>query len=233
MDAAWQAFFRHRATVDREFSRAEHDDYWRCDYDSRRSFEWRRRSILGWIGPRRGAMVLDVGCGPGRFAQPLTTDNHVVGVDFVGGMLVRAARCGLEPLGAHAGQLPLAEGAFDLVLCIEVLQCVDHWQAVVKELARVTRPGGSVVVATLADSLGRRVWYGAARALGRQGDLVPRLFRADDIVETLRGECMQAMQVLHLYYPVTYRQVAHHPLGRRSGVLPRLMSSSFAVRATK
>ena len=48
----------------------------------------------------------------------------------------------------HAENMPLDDGAFDLVLCTQVLEHADDPAAVVRELWRVTRPGGKVLAST-------------------------------------------------------------------------------------
>lgn len=220
MDEVWQRFFSRQARTDQA-------DYVICDYASQGSFDWRQQSILEWIGPRRGQRILDVGCGPGRFAEPLVADNEVIGVDFVSEMLARARGRGVRPAQAHAAGLPLPADAFDLVLCIEVLQCVDDWSGVLRELVRVVKPGGTLVVATLTDSVGRRALYRLLEVTGRQNGLTPKLFSIGRLLEALQALGMTT-DVLTLYYPVRYRQMS-----AGGGLLQNLLSSSFAIRAQK
>lgn len=220
MDAQWRRFFRQRAQVDRAAYRA-------CDYASQRSFEWRQGSIADWVGVGEGRRVLDVGCGPGLFAAPWTEANEVTGVDYVREMLVRARVRGLRTSQADAGVLPFSSGAFDLVLCTGVLQCLDDWRGALGELVRVVRPGGALVVATLSDSAARRVLYRLKAAAGSRDTLRPTLFSAAELRGVLKGLGV-ATEVLTLYYPIRCRQV-----GREDGLLPRLLGSSFAMRGRK
>lgn len=99
--------------------------------------------------------ALDVGCGTGALAYalaPLVGD--VVGID-ASAEYVAAAR-GDAPDGCtfvegDAAALPFPYGDFDLVGCVRVLHHVRRPEVVVSELARVTRPGGRIL---LADQLG-------------------------------------------------------------------------------
>jgi SAM-dependent methyltransferase len=85
--------------------------------------------------------VLDVGCGE-RPYEPLFSAyaSAYTGVDPVDNP--RA------DLRAAAEELPLEDGSADVTLCIQVLEHVDDPQAVVRELARVTAPGGRVLLST-------------------------------------------------------------------------------------
>jgi SAM-dependent methyltransferase len=85
--------------------------------------------------------VLDVGCGE-RPYEPFFTPyaSTYTGVDPV-----ENPRADLR---AAAESLPLPDGCADVALCIQVLEHVDDPAAVVSELARVTAPGGRVLLST-------------------------------------------------------------------------------------
>ncbi len=101
---------------------------------------------------RGGQWVLDAGCGEGRHCFGcLERGAHVVGLDLdraalqasAGNLRQRAAECGR--LGAlvhgNAFLLPFADGAFDKVICSEVMEHVHDYREAARELARVTRLG--------------------------------------------------------------------------------------------
>jgi demethylmenaquinone methyltransferase/2-methoxy-6-polyprenyl-1,4-benzoquinol methylase len=110
---------------------------------------WRRRaaSIVRELRPAR---VLDVATGTGDLAAAVGAvcpDCLVVGADFCAPMLVRARRRGLEHLVVADGmRLPFADGAFDVVTIGFGLRNMADWEAAVREMARVLRPGGHLVV---------------------------------------------------------------------------------------
>ncbi|MGL6278493.1 MAG: class I SAM-dependent methyltransferase [Gaiella sp.] len=99
--------------------------------------------------------VLDAGCGAGAFALAIAPHVHeVIGVDHDPALL-EAAR-GSAPASCtfvegDVTDLPFGYGAFDLVGCLRVLHHTPRPPLVVAELARVTRPGGRVLV---VDQLG-------------------------------------------------------------------------------
>ncbi|MEM1417034.1 MAG: methyltransferase domain-containing protein [Myxococcota bacterium] len=96
----------------------------------------------------RGGRLLDVGCGQGALAA------HVLAhVDaYEGADVVRhpgfPAAYPLHLRDMDAGRLPLADGSFDVVACVETIEHVENPRALVRELVRLVRPGGLVLVTT-------------------------------------------------------------------------------------
>lgn len=108
-----------------------------------------------------GAVIVDVGCGTGddvRALAPRTAPGgRVIGVDMSASMIAEARRRSAGGAGeggefhvADAASLPLEDGAADGCRCERLLQHVEDPAAVVREMARVVRPGG-IVLATEPD----------------------------------------------------------------------------------
>ncbi len=99
--------------------------------------------------------AVDAGCGTGALAYALASRvQTVVGVDTDERYLAAARESCPENctfVNGDAGALPFAYGEFDLAGCLRVLHHVRRPELVVAELARVTRPGGVVLV---VDQLG-------------------------------------------------------------------------------
>jgi ubiquinone/menaquinone biosynthesis C-methylase UbiE len=99
--------------------------------------------------------ALDVGCGTGALAYALAPHvREVVGIDESEDYIAAAtehAPPGCTFLVGDAAALPFPYGDFDLVGCLRVLHHVARPELVVSEIARVTRPGGRIL---LADQLG-------------------------------------------------------------------------------
>jgi ubiquinone/menaquinone biosynthesis C-methylase UbiE len=104
-----------------------------------------------------GCDVLDVGTGIGRWARWYATwhDARVTGIDLEPERLNRARQLGGGPQYASmsADRLTFEDGSFDIVNCITVLQHTPHEtkRAAVREMARVLRPGGRVVIMEVTD----------------------------------------------------------------------------------
>lgn len=103
--------------------------------------------------------MLDVGCGPGTdtlaLARIVGDRGHAAGVDtdwsMVSAARTRALEAGLSERTTHvcasASRLPFADNHFDSVRSERLFQHVAEPEAVLAEMARVTRSGGGIVVA--------------------------------------------------------------------------------------
>ncbi len=107
---------------------------------------WRRatRAALG-IGP--GDTVLDLAAGTAVSTVELAASGACcVAADFSVGMLHAGAARAVPKVAADATRLPFADGVFDAVtISFGLRNVVDH-AAGLREMARVTRPGGRLVV---------------------------------------------------------------------------------------
>lgn len=126
------------------------DSWWNEDFLSLMSERW----ALGSAG-----RMLDVGCGVGHWGQRLfrylPESSELVGVDHEGAFLVtaraRAAERGWAErasyVEADVAALPFPDDHFDIATCQTVLMHVGDPTAVLREMARVVRPGGRIAVA--------------------------------------------------------------------------------------
>ncbi len=108
-----------------------------------------RRSTLAALGATRGETVLDLAAGTGTSSEPLADAGvHVVPCDLSTGMLQvgRRRRPDLPFVAGDALALPFADGVFDAVTMSFGLRNVSDVDAALRELLRVTRPGGRLVV---------------------------------------------------------------------------------------
>ncbi len=105
----------------------------------------RVRAVIESLGPLEGRRVLDLGCGKGRFAGHLKDAGaEVFGLDLSAAML--AGAIGLPRVRASARRLPFADGTFDAVVAVEVLEHVGAVDAVLVEARRVLKPGGRLAI---------------------------------------------------------------------------------------
>lgn len=110
-----------------------------------------RRKRVATIAPLlNGGLGLDVGCGTGRLMEALSGYGKVTGIDGSPGMLQVLKQAGRgEAVAAQSWMLPFADGTFDVTYCVAVLHHVADPVLVrktIQEMARVTRPGGKVVI---------------------------------------------------------------------------------------
>ena len=96
---------------------------------------------------RAGELVLDVAAGTGVSTAELSRSGaHCVAADFSLGMLRAGGHRALPRIAADALRLPFADEAFDAVTISFGLRNVLDPDLALREMARVTRPGGRIVV---------------------------------------------------------------------------------------
>ena len=153
---------------------------WRASEIGATTERLERRLILELVGDVGGQRVLDVGCGDGELALELAARGATVtGIDASAAMIAAAeARAGQHNADvafrvAMAENLPFPAEQFEVVTAITILCFVVDASPVFREIARVLRPGGRLVIGELGKwstwAAGRRVraWLGSR--LWRQG----------------------------------------------------------------
>jgi len=145
--------------------------------------------IYRYAHPQPGERALDVGTGTGHLACDLAARGLIVtGLDRSEAMLraARAKDCRVTWKLGEAENLPFPSGAFDLVLSVTAIEFVRDPARVLAEMARVTAPGGRMVVGALN---ARSSWAAARRREARrQGGpfASAHFFAPDEFVTMLR-----------------------------------------------
>jgi SAM-dependent methyltransferase len=94
-----------------------------------------------------GAVVVDVGCGPGASLATIAGQGHrAVGIDFSPALARVAASAGTSTVVGDAEQLPISDGVADAVVIECVLSALPDKDRALAELHRVLRPGGALVL---------------------------------------------------------------------------------------
>lgn len=105
--------------------------------------------LLSRAGLAKGSRVLDIGCGTGVLEERIRDATEVVGVDITEEMVRLALSKRISSLAslnlADGEHLPFRDGSFDCVLSCYVIKYCNP-SHLVKEAARVLRPGGVLVL---------------------------------------------------------------------------------------
>ena len=147
----------HPATVRRN-DPAQYDELADTWWDPRGPF-----AMLHWLAaararnvppaPSSGGVLLDIACGGGLLApyvEPLGYRH--VGLDLSMPSLRVAREHGVQPVRGDARVLPFADESADVVVAGECLEHVPDLPRLIAEVCRVLRPGGTLVVDTIADT---------------------------------------------------------------------------------
>jgi SAM-dependent methyltransferase len=98
------------------------------------------------LGLPEGASILDAGCGSGRVLDELARFGDVTGVDLNPSAVAAAWSRGHNVTRARVEELPFPDSTFDLVTCLDVIEHTPDDLRALRELVRVTRPGGYLLL---------------------------------------------------------------------------------------
>ena len=158
---------------------------------------WWDDSFTGFLEetlkPRPGKRILDVGCGTGTaevsLARLRLSQMHLFGVDLVFER-VRDAHVATRGINARVGyavadaaRLPFSDKVFDSTYCVAVLQHIRDLSGALGEIARVTRPGGRLLVVEPDNAA--RYWFSSVPSGMLAFDLSRRFFAG---IAAVRGE---------------------------------------------
>jgi ubiquinone/menaquinone biosynthesis C-methylase UbiE len=194
------------------------------DYFDEESFFLQRDHTLRWLGELKGKQILDAGCGVGAFSEPLVKNNTVYGVDFSEKSLEFAASRGLITFADDLTSLHFEDGKFDVLFCIGVIQLIEQYTAVIKELARVTKPGGTLLIQTLnSGSIQRKLLR-----LFEKDKKFDRMYAMEELKKVFIQYGFEDIQFLKIYHPFKFVTASSG-----SGGLSSMFCTSFAIKGSK
>lgn len=158
-----------------------------------------------------GQRLLDVGGGTGRVSQALRDRCTVVVCDTSQGMTRQARAKGLLTVRGAAEMLPFADGAFDRLLVVDAFHHFSDHQMAARELLRVLRPGGRLVI----EEPDIRRWPVKLIALGERLLLMrSRFFDAEALIRLFEeaGGSVEVIEPAGSGQPVSLHVVVSRPL---------------------
>jgi len=124
------------------------------EYDSARSSTPARKYIVQkkaeimakLLGESKGRNILDVACGTGRFFY-LYENRQIFGCDISKDQLREAKKKSPDAtlIVADAEKLPYPDNKFDIVITSQFIEHIPQYKNILKEMARVCKPGGSII----------------------------------------------------------------------------------------
>jgi 2-polyprenyl-3-methyl-5-hydroxy-6-metoxy-1,4-benzoquinol methylase len=204
----------------------ENEKYFRT-YMTSHIFEAKTHKILGYslkaakniseiekLGLKSGMKVLDAGCGPGILINQIKAIYGVnaYGVDLSTLAIKRAKEAGDKKIEYKNGKLekiPFPTGYFDAVVSFDVLEHVTDKDRVLKEMVRVLKPGGKLLVYAISIN-DKFTWHWALRAItaGRYGvdtegghfreNFVDPAFARKSVIDA--GACKVKVNYFHSFF---------------------------------
>jgi len=195
-----------------------YDEKWSISFDQRCIDYARDRfvAVAGRVGWPYGTS-LEVGCGTGFFSLNLKLAGVVdrVHVTDISPGMVQAATRNADALGfaiegraADAEHLPYADGTFDLVIGHAVLHHIPDVELALREILRVLRPGGRLVICgeptrhgdAIARRLSRATWWATTRVT-RLRFLRGWARPPEELDESSRAAALESVVDLHTFVP--------------------------------
>lgn len=126
-----------------------YEDYYRHE-NGHWWFRWRYDLITKLVTSLKketSFRILDAGCGTGQMTKQLEAIGHAVGLDSANEAIEYARSRGVERLvrGSITAP-PFAEGSFDCVLALDVIEHVDDDMGILTSLYEVIKPGGHLII---------------------------------------------------------------------------------------
>ncbi|USR79648.1 class I SAM-dependent methyltransferase [Arcanobacterium pinnipediorum] len=147
------------------------------------------------VGARAGLSVLDVACGTGASAAGYASDGaDVIGCDFSPGMISRGLELhpGLDLRVADATALPFDDETFDVVTISYGLRNVVDTAAALRDMLRVTKRGGKIVIAEFSQPTNPILRAGYFEFMRLGMPLLSQIFSSDAPAYDYLRESIQA-----------------------------------------
>lgn len=199
-----EAFERHAAAYDQWFE------------DNSEIYQAELQAVRSLLPESLPDATLEIGVGSGRFAAPL---GIRLGLEPSPAMAEKARERGIDVVSGVAEALPFADAAFQLVLLITTICFVDDPAQAFREVWRVLRPGGQVIVG-LVDSESELGRHYQTRKKKSRFYHEARFFSVAEVLTLMVAAGFQSMALRQTLFPESpmYRVEAGSGAGAFVGV---------------
>jgi 2-polyprenyl-3-methyl-5-hydroxy-6-metoxy-1,4-benzoquinol methylase len=183
------------------------------------------------------SLVLDAGCGRGRHLRALAKlpDLNIIGIDKNVSDL-NEARTSIKNMPdalsgnflitrADINSLPFASATFDCVICSEVLEHIPEHETALKELVRVLKPKGNIVVSVPRYFSERICWMISPAYYNEKGGHI-RIYKKKTLRKMLAGQGIEC-------WKINYKHALHAPYWWLKCLIGLKNETNFIIRYYK
>jgi len=108
----------------------------------------RVKNAISFI-PKNAKVICDIGCGEGHLLSLINVPGRkLYGIDILPNVVLEARKKvpNATILIGDAEHLQFKDNLFDATVCLDVLEHASNWRAIVNEILRLTKPGGSMIL---------------------------------------------------------------------------------------
>lgn len=209
---------------------------WLADYADKRAKDFVLKIVEQIIRLNNSAKVLDIGCGPGKWAMLYAKKClSVTAIDISANMIVlaeeNAKKRNLQNVSFHlmpASRLSISGDTFDLVNCVTVLQHIldiDDWRKAIHEMVRVTKNSGYILLFEAAPNfvVKKRTTHLAIRTMQQYVD---EFKKANATLVYWRAADLSLPLTLFglRYYAASFNRKVYYFMSRNKLLRPALLS---------
>jgi ubiquinone/menaquinone biosynthesis C-methylase UbiE len=158
------------------------------------------RFLAPWISELRGKVLIDLSCGAGRWLTHARRQGAAVfGADICREMLTQASqKAGLPGRLAMADTraAPFADRCADVAICALSLGHISPIEPAVAELARIVRPGGTLVISDFHPQAIVRGWRRTFRSNGELFEIESHPYSKDRLLECASADGLVLQEML-------------------------------------
>jgi len=182
----------------------------------------------------KGSFILDLGAGPGTYTRAISGIGHrCLGFDYSRKALEAARKKGSEEpyIQGEAYELPFRSNTFAAVVCVGVLQSLETPKKALKEMQRVLRPGGHLLV----DGLNDLFWVHRLRSRREKRVEKKRMSYYDPFAIQAEAQSLgfESSRLHWLAIPESLQTLLNGSSRRNGFWLPRLFGHAFLLHAQK
>jgi ubiquinone/menaquinone biosynthesis C-methylase UbiE len=220
----------HRLTRDACFNELAYEyESWLQSPIGKKYNKEAKEAVYARLDLKEGEQILEVGCGTGNYTLDLAEQNRVVGTDVSEWMLrlcIEKSKTKKLDLDLHhvtSVELPFQDEFFDKVLCVNVLEFALNPEELVKEMVRVLKKGGQLILCVLNKNSIWGLSQGIKKSFARGAYYEAKFYTPGEVKRLLKPSNTDIKLSTSLFFP----PLNNHQILRLSGLLGKIGGRFF------